>query len=614
MNLIELSEQLKDVPDQLLLKEVQAPSGAYPSYLVVTEMGRRKRMREQSMKEAPTTTVAQDLAQPSREQMMMAAAQAQAAQQQAQPQPQPQAQPQAQPMSQRVNAGIMAAPQAQESLAAQDVGPESMVQGYAGGGVVAFQNNLDQPVRVGMPGTGIVDFAAAEENLRQANAALRGFGWVRQRNQPEAFAEAQQKFAEAQQAYDAARSREFPAVSEKDFPAFRGRTFAKPDAPAAPPAAVRAAAPAAAVATAAPAAVNPFPMTAPAIAPPFTAPAARPSAATASAPAAGTAPRVSMPSGPMAYVHKDVAVPYQTEVQKLLGDLAAMKEPTPEQRAADRARGAEAYQQAVPFRMGFLEQEIAKRGQALEGRRGSNINEALIQTGLGVMGSKSPRFMQAVGEGGTAGLNAYRQGLREIREGERDLMQSRVSFANAQSLYDQGKFTAGEREEEKGDLQRDRGIKRLQANAGILQNVQQSELQAANINQQGRAAQASTGIAAFKAALEASEQPFKNQLYAAQAKYYSDGGGRRVPTVDTTPSPQEISTAQEFARKKLWSDFLADPQKALNPNSPEFRREVDRMTVGILREGGKIYDPTFGAPPAAPTAPISRGDSRTGAQ
>ena len=74
MNLIEISEQLKDVPDQLLVKEVQAPSGAYPAYLVVTEMSRRKRMRDQAAKEAPTTTVAEDLTQPSREQLMAAMA------------------------------------------------------------------------------------------------------------------------------------------------------------------------------------------------------------------------------------------------------------------------------------------------------------------------------------------------------------------------------------------------------------------------------------------------------------------------------------------------------------------------------------------------------------
>ena len=77
MNLIEIANQLKDVPDQMLLKEVQSPSGAYPAYLVVTEMGRRKRMRDQAMKEAPTTTVAQDLSEPNRDQMMQAMAQLQ---------------------------------------------------------------------------------------------------------------------------------------------------------------------------------------------------------------------------------------------------------------------------------------------------------------------------------------------------------------------------------------------------------------------------------------------------------------------------------------------------------------------------------------------------------
>ncbi len=42
MNLIEISNQLKDVPDQFLMKEVQSPSGAYPSYLIISELTRRK--------------------------------------------------------------------------------------------------------------------------------------------------------------------------------------------------------------------------------------------------------------------------------------------------------------------------------------------------------------------------------------------------------------------------------------------------------------------------------------------------------------------------------------------------------------------------------------------
>lgn len=61
MNLIEISEQLKDVPDQYLVNEVQNPTGAYPAYLVVSELTRRKRMREGALKEKPETTVTEDL-------------------------------------------------------------------------------------------------------------------------------------------------------------------------------------------------------------------------------------------------------------------------------------------------------------------------------------------------------------------------------------------------------------------------------------------------------------------------------------------------------------------------------------------------------------------------
>lgn len=92
MNLIEISEQLKDVPDSFLMREVQAPTGTYPAYLVISELTRRKKMREGAMKEAPTTTVAEDLTQPP-----------QVAQQMAQQMSQP---------AGRLNAGLTAAPQA----------------------------------------------------------------------------------------------------------------------------------------------------------------------------------------------------------------------------------------------------------------------------------------------------------------------------------------------------------------------------------------------------------------------------------------------------------------------------------------------------------------------
>lgn len=103
MNLIKLSEQLKDVPDNYLAQEVQKPTGNYPAYLIISELSRRKRMRDGVAKPEPQTTVAEDLA---------------------------------------GQGGLADTPQAMQSTAGMDVigaeEPEEMPQ-MAGGGLVAFQ-------------------------------------------------------------------------------------------------------------------------------------------------------------------------------------------------------------------------------------------------------------------------------------------------------------------------------------------------------------------------------------------------------------------------------------------------------------------------------------------
>jgi uncharacterized lipoprotein len=117
MNLIEIAEDLKDVPDQYLMQEIQQPTGNFPAYLVVSELSRRKRMRDKVAKEMPSQTVAQELATP----------------------PQPQGMP--------PQAGLMAMPQAQTELAAQDAmgttPPEMMMPQMASGGIVSFRDGGD---------------------------------------------------------------------------------------------------------------------------------------------------------------------------------------------------------------------------------------------------------------------------------------------------------------------------------------------------------------------------------------------------------------------------------------------------------------------------------------
>jgi len=60
MNLVEISEMLKGVPDTYLAKHVNSPDGTVPQYLALAELQRRQDMRARFSQQAPQTTVAED--------------------------------------------------------------------------------------------------------------------------------------------------------------------------------------------------------------------------------------------------------------------------------------------------------------------------------------------------------------------------------------------------------------------------------------------------------------------------------------------------------------------------------------------------------------------------
>jgi hypothetical protein len=616
MNLIEISEQLKDVPDQLLMKEVQAPSGAYPSYLVVTEMSRRKRMRDQAMKEAPTTTVAQDLMQPSREQMMAAMA---ATQQRMAPPSLPsqlvsgQA-PQAQMMSQpapRLNAGIMAAPQAANALSAQDVMGAEEPRRMAGGGMVAFAKGGD----IHYDDRGAVRF--------QNQGAVPRYG-MRFEELPEYRTPPASSLGEFFGNMFTQRGQRVDPVSGE--PIYLGEFLRRQEAERAAAAAPVAKAIVENTARANPAVAiemartNPVaaadlaqrdPIVAqhlrtagvstdqqgqPAASPSPSAPAA-PGAPGSGGPRAPALPTVKL--GPMPTLSlTPVTIPLEAEAKDLSTRFAAMKEPTAEEIAAARQRGSERYAQEMPFRYGFLEKDIAKRERDIEGRRASNINEALIQTGLGIMGSKSPRFLQAAGEAGTAGLNAYRQGLKDIREGEKDILQSKTAFANAQALYDQGKFTAGEKEEDRANARYERGMTRLNTESAILARNQTSSLQAQQLRQQGELGAYTAGLNAYKTQMDAQKLPYEMNVLREQAGYYSRspssmggaGGQGRLSDADQ-------KAAEDAARMRaLMSGNKFGTPEYQNAFNTYYAEELQRRAAGIN------YNPQA-APQGGPRVP-----------
>jgi hypothetical protein len=63
MNIIEVQESLKDLPDNALMQEMQNPTGSAPQFLVLSELKRRKRMRDdyQRQQNMDMPTVAEEV-------------------------------------------------------------------------------------------------------------------------------------------------------------------------------------------------------------------------------------------------------------------------------------------------------------------------------------------------------------------------------------------------------------------------------------------------------------------------------------------------------------------------------------------------------------------------
>jgi hypothetical protein len=115
MNILKLQDELKSVPDNALVGYVQNPTGHVPSYLALSELQRRKDMREKYQQAQPEkTTVAEDLEQ------------------------------QAQPQGIAAIQQPAAAPVVEPGVAGLPV-PDQMFsgQGMAAGGIVAFDDGGD---------------------------------------------------------------------------------------------------------------------------------------------------------------------------------------------------------------------------------------------------------------------------------------------------------------------------------------------------------------------------------------------------------------------------------------------------------------------------------------
>ena len=123
MNLVKIADLLKNAPDQALMQEMQNPTGTAPSYMILSELQRRKKLRGSLMNNEPQTSVAEDM-------------EAEASQ--------------AEQMGTAGLGSMGPAPMQQPQEMPQGFAQGGAVQGYAGGGDVDYQDDLPWDERMRM--------------------------------------------------------------------------------------------------------------------------------------------------------------------------------------------------------------------------------------------------------------------------------------------------------------------------------------------------------------------------------------------------------------------------------------------------------------------------------
>jgi hypothetical protein len=428
MNLIELSNNLKDVPDHYLMNEVQQPTGAYPGYLVVAELERRKGMRDRYLKEAPKSTVVDDLSQPNREQMMSAVAQMQqpAPQQQPLPPQMPPQMPLPPQMPQMPASGLMATPQA-SSLAATDA-VASPRKHMAGGGLVAFNEGGDVKrfQQGGMPFELLQTANQSDENLPPLSRTVQGmFGsqGIKKIDPETGEAISLGEYMKRQQAKEVAIGAKTIQMQKEAAQAdLRGQITAD-----------------------------------------------HANVQNVILPKSKTA----IPSGALGKpaVKSPEVDPFAAYYPKAT--------PTEEEFAAAQQRQTERYNKDVPDRFVGTEKELGTRTQNLKDRRKSALNEALMMAGIGVLKSKSPgRYF---GEGAEEGMLAYRQSMKDVRGGEDLMTQARQDLAKSQLLQDQARYSAGQAGRQNLTDQTTLGLRRDEIGGSLAAKKREQDFTAAEL-------------------------------------------------------------------------------------------------------------------------------------
>ena len=592
MNLIQLSEQLKDVPDSFLQNEVTNPTGAYPAYLVISELTRRKRMRDNVAKQEPSTTVAEDVM------------------------------------------GLNAIPQAMQSLAAQDVAmagppqqmprqpqrmpmpprPQPQPQQMADGGLVAFREGGKsegrlEPFEAPRSRFDILVDEYIPESLQKLPSVLGNLPSLlseeykqftssdpreieaskeRQRNirkeilgepigsifvdtegrDPRDILGANQNLSAD---FDKQRKQEAKEKISLDDPAIRDPILRSVEGYR----------------------VDNVPV--------------QPDGTIADRdrvqkPLEKSSNIISRQAGKLTGLENlniDKPKPEQKEVGNApdednpdltkMGQASKLKlenlkssfktdldninkinkdisEFLSKGKAPDELykEGVNKYKKEIKNPLRFLKDEIQKEEKRIEKLKFDNLNDALIQAGAAILQSPGGQNLQWLGKGLEGFQKAYKEGRKDIVDAKKDLLQSRIAFAESENNYARGAEEAGLRSLQRGETFQTMGLQKLGTEKALF---------AENINTVLSIAQAESDIG----------------LNSAKAYYY------RNPQLRTSGIEGELTAKQQEMVYNQVRREMAEYANTmnLNPSDPRYKEKenqlLDEYTQRVMLRNRGIY-------------------------
>lgn len=370
MNLLETAGMLKDMPDEQLAPMAKANDPNVPQYLVLSELQRRKQMRENPALNpaggADRTSVADEL----------------------------------------MSTGIAATPQMSQGapMPEEQQFYEGGIVGYAGGGEVTYltEDRKEKARRAMEAARANSIHPWLRKQVSYGKEKLGDFAdWAGELQQPVqdymgARAEDVKTLIHGTPEQRAADRAEYDAAEAERRAKNAGKPSLIPSAAAAEPMRIE---------------VNGVGGSEPpkGFYPPAEKPAPRRGGGRAHSP---------IPGLPMA----EPAPAAAPEDSGIAGALKALQAPKPTRPELASMEDIQAdVDKGMPDSYSELLLKNDKRKEGLKGRKNENINMALMQAGLGMMASKNSSFLGSVAEGGTAGLGVYAKGMQDVRGEERDI-------------------------------------------------------------------------------------------------------------------------------------------------------------------------------------------------